>query len=166
MEQLVPSYHNQKIVPYSVQQMFDLVWDIEGYPLFLPWISKAKVHKLEKNHIVADLAIGYRSFTKTYRSQVRSIVPQNKSLSSEINVQAEPGLFKHLHNNWQFTPQNRGCLVKFEIDFIIKSPLLQKAFNSIFEQTTIEIIYYFTRRAKERFTIESLQIIIFISLNI
>ena len=33
------------VVPYSAQEMFDLVNDVAAYPDFLTWCHKARVHR-------------------------------------------------------------------------------------------------------------------------
>jgi ribosome-associated toxin RatA of RatAB toxin-antitoxin module len=37
------SVHKSVLVPYSAQQMFDLVERFEDYPKFLPWCGGARI---------------------------------------------------------------------------------------------------------------------------
>ncbi len=59
-----------RILPYSAEQMFNLVADVEKYPLFLPWCQSARIISRNENSFIADLTIGYKSFTHTFRSHV------------------------------------------------------------------------------------------------
>ena len=45
------------LVPYSAQQMFDLVEDVECYPEFLPWCSGSGVLETHENCNTARLDI-------------------------------------------------------------------------------------------------------------
>ena len=81
-------------VPYKADKLFDLVADIESYPLFLPWCSAARIIKRENNVIIAELAIRYKIFFGTYTSKV-TLIPK-----SEINVELVDGPFQHLKNQF------------------------------------------------------------------
>ena len=39
----MPSHSEQRHLPYSAQQMYDLVADVASYPKFLPWTSAARI---------------------------------------------------------------------------------------------------------------------------
>ena len=45
----MPSHQETRILPYSAEQLFDLVMDIEKYPEFLPWCLGARINARKKN---------------------------------------------------------------------------------------------------------------------
>ena len=47
------------MVPYSAEQMYALVDDVEIYPEFLPWCTGSKLKSRETEELVASLEIGY-----------------------------------------------------------------------------------------------------------
>ena len=54
----MPSHSETRILPYTSQQMFDLVMDIGKYPEFLPWCIGARINSQSKNNLEADVLIG------------------------------------------------------------------------------------------------------------
>ena len=57
-------------MPFTPEQLFDLVADVEKYPEFLPWCVAARVLSKSDTEIVADLSVGYKLFRETFRSRV------------------------------------------------------------------------------------------------
>ncbi len=39
----MPTHHETRVVPYTAQQMYDLVADVASYPQFLPWTAAARI---------------------------------------------------------------------------------------------------------------------------
>ncbi|MEM7570649.1 MAG: type II toxin-antitoxin system RatA family toxin, partial [Pseudomonadota bacterium] len=66
----MPRHRERKRLPYTPQQLFDLVSDIETYPSFLPWCVGARVTERTDNMVTADLVIGFKMFRERFRSQV------------------------------------------------------------------------------------------------
>ena len=42
----MPTHAEQRTLPYSAEQLYALVADIERYPEFLPWCSAARVRSV------------------------------------------------------------------------------------------------------------------------
>ena len=59
----MPTHSETKHLPYSAQQMYDLVADVASYPKFLPWTAAARIRSREDkgDHEVmhADLVISF-----------------------------------------------------------------------------------------------------------
>ena len=55
------------LVPYSAQDMYNLVKDVERYPEFLPWCGGAQIHERLDDGVVASVEINkgklHKSFT-------------------------------------------------------------------------------------------------------
>ena len=51
--------HRSALVPYSAQEMFDLVADIPSYPKFLPWCGGARILSKEQDAVIASVDIAY-----------------------------------------------------------------------------------------------------------
>ncbi len=66
----MPTHAEKRFLPYTPEQMFDLVVDIERYPEFLPWCTGARIRSREGNVIHADLVIGYKMFRERFSSKV------------------------------------------------------------------------------------------------
>src|SRR6201989_2691090 len=99
----MPTHAEERVLPYTPQQLFALVADIERYPEFLPWCIGARIREREPNLIVADLIIGFRMVRERFTSRVSLAPPQR------IDVAYAEGPFRYLNNHWSFSPDRGGC---------------------------------------------------------
>lgn len=140
----MPAHHEIRTLPYSPEQMFTLVADIERYPEFLPWCLKARVRERKVDHLTADLVIGYSFFRETYTSHV-TLAP-----FEEIIVEYGGGPMSHLENRWHFRPTpGEGSEVEFYVDFSFSSSLLQRAIEGVFTEALFHMIEAFEKRAAD-----------------
>lgn len=138
----MPKYSERKLVPYRPDQMFDLVADVAKYPQFLPWCIGARVRSHQGNDLVADLTIGFGPFRESFTSRVTLDAPEL------IHVHYENGPFKYLRNEWRFTPDARGTLIDFYVDFEFRSFILQKAIGAVFAEAVRRMVTAFLTRAR------------------
>jgi len=66
----MPTHAEKRVLPYTPEQLFDLVAQIERYPEFLPWCAAARIRSREGNAVVADLVIGFKMIRERYTSRV------------------------------------------------------------------------------------------------
>ncbi len=66
----MPSFHQAKILPYNVQELFHLVLDVKSYPEFLPWCRAARIISESENQIIAELVIQLKDFSDNYQSRI------------------------------------------------------------------------------------------------
>ena len=59
------------LLPYSTDEMFALVSDIEAYPQFLPWCSGAQVLSREGDELSARIAFSVRGVSKSFTTRNR-----------------------------------------------------------------------------------------------
>jgi coenzyme Q-binding protein COQ10 len=139
----VPTHAEKRVVPYTPEQMFDLVAGIERYPEFLPWCLAARVRSREGNTIVADLVIGFKMIRERYTSKVVLDRPR------VIDVEYLEGPLKYLNNHWRFMPhESGGTLVDFKVDFEFKSRILQSLIGVLFHEALRRLVAAFEERAK------------------
>lgn len=135
--------HSEEIIsPYSTEQLYALVADIEKYPEFIPWCSAARVIEKSDEWVIADLLVGFKGITETYRSKVHL-------LENEIDIEYLEGPFSHLENNWKFQPQDEGAKIEFMIKFEFKSSLLQALIGGLFDKAAMKMVGAFEKRADE-----------------
>jgi coenzyme Q-binding protein COQ10 len=138
----MPTHSETRIVPYSAEQLFDLVMDIEKYPEFLPWCLGARVNTKSKNDLDADVLIGYKMFREKFSSRVHFTRPK------EIEVEYLKGPMRHLHNKWVFKDLKEGqCKVDFYVDFTLTSKLLENFVEQFFQKALVKMINAFELRA-------------------
>ncbi len=148
----MPSLSQNKTLPYTAEQMYALVMDIEKYPEFLPWCRQAKIIKIvSENNLQADLLINFKNFFEKYRSEVKH--GRSDEEIYFIEVIAIEGPFKKLVNNWKFhNLENGQCQVEFFIEFEFNSIFLTKMLGMIFERATEKMMAAFEERAREMFS--------------
>src|SRR6056297_1665755 len=70
----MPTHAEKRKLPYSAQQMYDLVADVGSYPEFLPWCAAARIrgrHPFDEGEVLdADLVISFRVFRERFGSRV------------------------------------------------------------------------------------------------
>ena len=64
------THSEQKFVPFTPDQLFEMVSDVQSYPKFLPWCVGARIRSADDELIVADLMIGYKLLRERFTSRV------------------------------------------------------------------------------------------------
>ena len=54
----MPSLHETRLLPYTPEQMFDLVADVGRYSEFLPWVIATGIISNNNKEMVADMVVG------------------------------------------------------------------------------------------------------------
>jgi coenzyme Q-binding protein COQ10 len=139
----MPTHAEERVLPYTPKQLFDLVADIERYPEFLPWCVGARIRERRPDLVVADLIIGFRMFRERFTSRV-SLSPPGR-----IDVNYAEGPFRYLSNHWTFTSVAGGCRVGFFVDFEFKSRLLQRLIEVLFSEAVRRMVGAFEKRARD-----------------
>lgn len=138
----MPKHSETRRLPYSPEQMFDLVADVGRYGEFLPWVSAVRVRSDRETEMVADLIVGFKGLRETFSSRVA------KQRPGHIRVDYLEGPLKHLHNDWKFRPDGQGgCLVDFEVDFTFKSRVFEMLAGQVFDRALRMMINAFEQRA-------------------
>ncbi len=138
------THHEQRIVPWTTRQMFDLVADVEKYPQFLPWCLAVRIVHRDVNAFEADVVAGFSLMRERFSTLVK--------LHGEERIETfyTKGPFRYLHNVWKFVPlEDGGCLVDFHIEFELKSPLVQGLLGSVFHEVSRRMVSAFEARARD-----------------
>ena len=145
----MPTHSETRRLPYSPDQMYRLVADVDKYPEFLPWCSAARVRSREleskREIMLADLVISFKVFSEKFGSKV-ILHPDSKKIETEYL----DGPFRFLKSSWEFESHNGGgCEVKFFVSFEFKSLLLQKVIGFVFNEVMQRIVRAFEKRAND-----------------
>lgn len=140
----MPSHRETLLVPYSREQLFDLVADVEKYPQFLPWCRAARIHERGEGYFIAELLIAFKGIRESYTSRVELNRPE------AIHVTMVKGPFHHLVNHWRFTtePEGQTC-IHFDLDFRFSSRLLETLIGALFTRATEKMVGAFRDRAEQ-----------------
>lgn len=142
------SFSETRILPYTPEQLFGLVVDIEKYPEFIPWCRGARIVNREVDGaFLGELVISFSHLTERYTSRVTPIAPSDKT-EGRIDVALVSGPFHHLNNHWRFVPHTQGCEIHLDLDFKFKSKLLDTLIGGLFGRACEKMVGAFTTRAK------------------
>ena len=140
----MPTHAEKKTLPYTPEQMFDLVLDVERYPEFLPWCMSCDIIQETDDEIFANLVIGYKVFREWIKCRVSFQRPHS------IRVEYINGPLKYLSNTWDFMDStDEGCVVDFYVDFELKNPLFQKLMGVFFNEVVSRMVKAFEDRAQQ-----------------
>lgn len=138
----MPRHAETRRLPYTPEQMFDLVADVGRYGEFLPWVSAVRVRSNSESEMVADLIVGFKGLREGFTSRVE------KDRPGHIRVDYLEGPLKHLHNDWKFRSDGEGgVLVDFEVDFAFKNRVFEMLAGQVFDRALRMMIGAFEQRA-------------------
>ena len=150
----MPQHSDSRILPYTADQMYALVADIERYPEFLPWNSAARIRSRKPGAdgsevVEADLVISFKVFRERFGSRV-TLFPARKHIDTEYL----DGPFKYLKSGWSFqdVPADGGgasCKVEFFVDFEFRNAILGKVIGVVFGEAMSRIVRAFEDRARK-----------------
>lgn len=140
----MPHHHERRELPYSADQMYDLVTDVRHYPEFLPWVSAIRVRSDSETEILADMVVGFKALRETFSSRVI------KNPKSSVVVDYLDGPMRHLHNQWLFEPRdNGGCIVDFTVDFSFHNRVFEALAGTYFSTALSKMTGAFIQRADQ-----------------
>ena len=116
----MPGIRETRTLPYSAEQMFDLVADVARYPEFLPWVIATRVKSDSDTEMVADMLVGFKALREKFTSRVI------KGRPHRLEVIYIDGPMKDLDNVWRFIPRaDGGCEVRFCVDFAFRNIMFE-----------------------------------------
>ncbi len=145
----MPTHNDSQTSPYSSEQLYKLVADVEHYPEFLPWCRAARILERNQQGMMAELVISFNHLTERYTSRVELTPPENGGMGA-IDVTMTKGPFEHLVNRWRFMPlPSGGTQIDFYLDFKFRSRLLEKLIGTVFSKAAEKMVGAFKQRADE-----------------
>lgn len=138
------SVSKSAVVPYTAEQMYNLVNDIDAYPEFLPWCTAAVVHSRAVDRLTASVSLATGKLKQTFTTENRMQPGQR------IEVTLISGPFKYLQGYWIFeNTGNKLCRIELKMDFEFKNTLLKLTLGAVFNQFMNSLVGAFITRAKQ-----------------
>lgn len=139
--------HRSALVPYSSEQMFNLVNQIEHYSEFIPHCSKTEIHERSEKKIRASIYLKKGPFSQSFTTKNILNFPHTIQLNL-IN-----GPFSNFEGSWEFENlgdlNNTACKVSLRLNFKIQNSLLNRLFASLFEHLANQMLDAFCQRAEK-----------------
>ncbi len=140
----MPSHQEKRIMPYSAEQMYNLVADVEQYSKFLPWVQKATELERFGNEGLYKLDVGFGPIKEGFST--RDIFTPYETIEVYLNN----GPLSRLDNIWSFKDiDNSRREVSFSIDFEFQSKLLTHMMNGLFYKAVRMMVKSFEERAQK-----------------
>ena len=132
------------ILPHSAEVMFNLVNDIESYPLFMRGCHAAQIISAHANEIVARLELGKAGFDYAFTTR-NSLRPPDS-----IEMTLVEGPFKKFAAQWRFVPltetASKTCL---DMQFEFRAGFVDMALRKLFEATSKDLVNAISKRADQ-----------------
>ena len=139
----MPSIREVRRLPYSPEQMFDLVADVGSYRKFLPWVVATRVRSNSETEMLADMVVGFKSLRESFTSRV------TKDRAKEIRVQYVDGPLSDLENVWHFRPYGlESCEIEFYVDFTFRNAVFERIAGQYFDRAFRKMVEAFEARAQ------------------
>jgi coenzyme Q-binding protein COQ10 len=140
----MPGIRETRRLPYSAEQMFDLVADVARYHEFLPWVVGARIKSDSETEMVADLLVGFKALREKFTSRVIKDRPRR------IEVVYLDGPMRDLENIWLFRPLDSGsCEIDFSVKFTFKNRIFEALAGQYFDRAFRRLVGAFEKRAEE-----------------
>lgn len=137
----MPEHREVRFLPYTPEQLFDLVADVGRYAEFLPWVIATRVKSRSDTEMVADMVVGFKVFRETFTSRVVLDRPHH------IHIDYLSGPLKFLYNDWRFKAVGGGSEVDFHVDFAFRQSLLNALAGNYFHEAFRKMVTAFETRA-------------------
>lgn len=147
------THGDERVLPFTPEQLYELVADVGAYPKFLPWCSAARILERESDQVfLAELVIRFKGLKSRYTSKV-TLKPSEASSKEPYLVETEmvDGPFTHMFGRWEFHPHERGCRLYFHIDFAFETKWFNSLMESVFESMNHTMADAFEKEAYVRF---------------
>ncbi len=139
----MPGIREIRRLPWSSQQMFDLVSDVGRYAEFLPWVVATRVRSDSETEMVADMMIGFNALREKFTSRVIKDRPHR------IEVIYIDGPMRDLDNVWTFRPlKEGGCEIEFCVDFTFRNAIFEALAGQYFDRAFRKMVNAFEARAQ------------------
>ena len=140
----MPGIRETRRLPYSAEQMFDLVADVGRYGEFLPWVIATRVRSNTETEMIADMVVGFKAIRESFTSRV------TKQRAREIAVHYVDGPLSDLDNVWTFRAvDDHTCEIDFLVEFTFKNRLFERIAGQYFDRAFRKMVEAFETRASQ-----------------
>ncbi len=132
------------LVPYTSDEMYVLVNDIESYPSFLPWCTEAKILSQQEESLTATLSMALGKIKQSFTTE------NTMQDGSRIDIQLIEGPFKHLSGYWRFIQENeQSCHIHLHMHFEFKNKIIKQTLGRAFYKVMDTLVESFVQRAQQ-----------------
>lgn len=131
------------LVPFSAEQMYKLVENVNEYHKFLPWCSASEQLEREGDVIIGTVTISKSGVNKAFTT--KNTLHKYKL----IEIELVDGPFKELNGFWRFDELKKdACKVSLELEYEFSSRLLGLVVGPVFNQVANTMVDSFVKQAR------------------
>ena len=143
----MPQVEKSVLVPYSAEQMYALVDNVEEYPGFLPWCGGASAVAVDARTLRATVHIHYHAIRQSFTTINTRDAPQR------ISMKLLEGPFRYLEGDWYFIPLSAtACKIAFNLRYEFSSKILEKLSGPVFHHIANSLVDAFVHQADRVYT--------------
>ncbi|WP_018141979.1 type II toxin-antitoxin system RatA family toxin [Thioalkalivibrio sp. ALJ7] len=131
-------------VPYTREQMFNLVNDVDSYPEFLPGCRSASARPRGEHEVEGTIELAKGALHKSFTTRNTLKRPES------IDMRLVSGPFRRLHGTWTFSQVEGGkTRIALELEFEFANRIMAFAIGPVFNQIANSLVDAFVQRARE-----------------
>ncbi len=147
----MPRIQRSALVPYTAQEMFNVVTDVPHYDEFLPWCGGARILQREGDEVIAQVDIAFKAVRQSFTT--KNIYDEGK----QITMRLEKGPFSSLSGVWQFIElDEHASKILFDLEFDFSNRLAGAVIGPVFSIIANGMVDAFHQRAVEMYGPRSL----------
>ena len=132
------------LLPYSNQQLFDLVNKVEDYPRYMSGCIATRVFEQTSTTMVAELTVAKAGVQRSFTTRNELQAPER------IVMTLEEGPFDSFEGVWAFTHlAESACKVSFDLRFSVSGALTAQALTSLISTVGSDMVDAVCARAKQ-----------------
>ena len=131
------------LVPYSTDEMYQVVVDVPHYGDFLPWCGGSRFLEQDGNNVVAQVDIAYKGIHKSFTTD--NVLDPGK----EIRMKLREGPFSTLQGTWNFTDLGDGASkIELDLEFGFSNKIVGKVIGPVFSVIANSMVEAFHQQAR------------------
>ena len=135
------------LIPFSVEQMYQLVNDVDSYQAFLPWCGGSEVLESGEDTMLASVTIDFKGVRKTFTTR------NHLSPYSEVRLEMVDGPFSELAGYWRFQALDaQSSKIILELNFDFSNRLAGAVIGPVFKLIANSMVASFCAEAERRYS--------------
>lgn len=132
------------MVPYSPQEMYALVENVDAYREFLPWCGGSAVLERRGEITVARVDIDFKGLRKSF------VTENTNEPGSRIEINLKEGPFRVLRGVWRFESLAASATrVSLDLDFEFSGAMVDRLLGPLFKNISASMVDSFVKRAEQ-----------------
>jgi len=132
------------LLPFTNQQLFNFVSDVESYPEYMEGCAGACVLRRDEDWVEARLDLARGGITQSFSTRNHMLAPRT------ITLQLIDGPFEFFNGRWDFQALgDSACKLSLNLEFSINGSLRGAAAARLFDKATNNLVDAVGRRASQ-----------------